>query len=337
MREDQRLAIYTQRLEEWIASTGKTQKELCALTTYFEFGSKYGGIPMSESTLSRTIRTLPFRAEGKYNLYRILGVLYLLDAICDEQEIMGFLDLCDIGDTPKNLSWSDIWKCYIEGKRQYQAQELKLPTSVSTNSLAATGILPMSETPKKGSAHKYRSISLLGTLVVVGIIVFLIGLQNTGERLTLQTDTPPQSTELSETRASFGTIAAFDPGTTCGESILHIEISLTTSTRDTNSNDVIGLVATDSNGLAVVGRLLYFFAPSTFEQTLAVNLNHINSITLRPLTIRLYDTAHAAELNQGISSMDAYRFITNSGVLLAETVVDPADYLPICADLPTLG
>ncbi|MBL8133510.1 MAG: hypothetical protein JNL42_16735 [Anaerolineae bacterium] len=343
MDDHELLGAYENTLAQWIASTGKTQKELCRLTRYFQFGGSGDARPMGEDTFSKRIHDLPFRIEGKRSLYRILGVLHLCGAVPQAEDIQRFLNDCRI-DPPVGMTWGDIWRGIEDGVRQYR-QDQRLPSGGRNPGLiaeppASVDDLPPSRGRTRSRTQRAVVFALIGVVVLAGTLGFTMLLSRNVTEVAVPTARPtfsPSPPVSEAAKASFGAITATDPGLPCLESILNVETRLTTDTRDTGDNDVIGLVAVDANGTVVVSRLLFFWSPNFYDQTLAVNLAHLNAMAERPLTIRLYDTGYESGLQPGASSMASFEFIQATGRLLAEITVDPAELVPSCRSLPIQG
>lgn len=111
---------YLQQLDQWFSSAlikVDSRKDFLKLTAYFSFDEVEK--EMSASTLSRTAGNsadLPTRKEGKYNLYTVLGVLFMLQII-DRNTIEVFLQTYGI-TPPKADEWAEIWNKIETGARE---------------------------------------------------------------------------------------------------------------------------------------------------------------------------------------------------------------------------
>lgn len=100
------------QLEKWIKASGKQKATIAKLTRFLDFGD--GSVQMAASTLAKSIRKPPVRREGKYNLYAILGVLYMLEVIT-ANELTDFLNRYAISEVPDGRLWGEIWNAIEQG------------------------------------------------------------------------------------------------------------------------------------------------------------------------------------------------------------------------------
>jgi hypothetical protein len=123
----------------------------------------------------------------------------------------------------------------------------------------------------------------------------------------------------------------------CENVIFQINFDNNPIVDDWNGYDLFGYTIVDANGVAVgaewngwaVGNGSYNFA-RTFG-----NINVINPITARPLTITFYDTT--LNLGSGIHTQIMFDGIVNENApIIAKYIIDPADYSTACAGLPLI-
>lgn len=137
--------------------------------------------------------------------------------------------------------------------------------------------------------------------------------------------------------AVFGTVrftgVVLNAGNSCAEAQLEILEGWAATEQDLGASDFTIYLVEDGAGVAIETGVYGHPSASFFSFTNSVNLNSINPITMRPLTITLYDV-HGDPSIIGLMPPDQRVAAAKSLTALASSSFDPATVLPSCASLP---
>lgn len=164
---------YSNQLKTWIDATGLDYKDVAKLTEPLDFG--LGTNELKPYTFSRTVKNRPQARTTKHNLYRVIGVLFALD-IVTQQEVQQFFETVEL-DTPSNGdTWTGIWKSIEDATPviKENAQEIKV------NSISVVNTPDASSLPHR---IPVRLIALIGVsalvlVTVAGMLITRVGPQS---------------------------------------------------------------------------------------------------------------------------------------------------------------
>lgn len=166
--------MYQEQLKAWEQRTGKKRAELFKLTTYFDFHNGDQPTQMRDDTWSKTIKRSPFRREGKYNLYTILGIFFAFSVV-SEADIKQFLvqnhihseDNDTVTGIPDDKTWNDIWQSIQEG-----VHHVKIYLGSSPQETSA----PIESEPSNENDQKRETFSRRFIIIAIASILLLSSL-----------------------------------------------------------------------------------------------------------------------------------------------------------------
>lgn len=177
-----------------------------------------------------------------------------------------------------------------------------------------------------------------------GLLVGLLTLMTSGHVGALEASNPTSgpSPEVAAPKASGPTLVVSVNSTdgTCAGTQFLISFGWTATVSDpTDGNDVVGMIAYDPNGVAIAADWNGWSVGTTMTETTPFGAGAgINPLTVRPLTIQMYDIVTFPPFGQNTQAIfDDILAQSATSPLMMSMVYDPAADVPDCGSLEELG